>query len=89
MKKTQQIIRLITALIISLFLIVACSQLNSTSIVQKSLGSAAIFQQATPTHPVEDKSVPGTTDGIVIMGFLIVVIVIAPILIKRKTWLKK
>ncbi len=41
---------------------------------------------ATPTPAGELKSQPGTTDGIVIMGFAIVVIILLPILIQRSMW---
>ncbi len=41
---------------------------------------------ATPTPAGEEKSQPGTTDGIVIMGFAIVVIILLPILIQRSLW---
>lgn len=48
--------------------------------------SGATLQQTTPTPRAQGKSEIGSTDGIVIMGAIIVLIVFAPILINRKTW---
>jgi hypothetical protein len=35
-----------------------------------------------------DKTVPGSTDGILTMGLLIVLIIIVPILATRRRWMK-
>ena len=50
------------------------------------LSSAAFFFQTTPTPEAVDRSEVGSTDGIVVMGFVIVAIVILPILLRRKAW---
>jgi len=50
----------------------------------QDLGSSAVGGQVTATPGAADNSVIGSTDGIVLMGFLIVAIVIAPVLIRRK-----
>lgn len=50
--------------------------------------TAAYFLQVTPTPPSQvDRSEVGSTDGIVVMGGIIVLIVLVPILAKRKSWL--
>jgi len=50
--------------------------------------NAALFLQTTPTPTVEeDRSVVGSTDGIVVMGGIITLIVLIPILAKRKSWI--
>lgn len=50
---------------------------------------AALFLQITPTTQIEeDHSEVGSTDGIVIMGGVIGLIVIVPILVKRKSWMR-
>ena len=50
--------------------------------------TAAYFLETTPTPPVEeDHSVVGSTDGIVIMGGVITLIVLVPILAKRRSWM--
>jgi len=48
---------------------------------------AALFLQITPSpQPEVDHSEVGSTDGIMIMGGVIALIVIVPILLKRKSW---
>lgn len=50
--------------------------------------TAAYFLQVTPTPPDQvDRNEVGSTDGIVVMGGIIVLIVLVPILIKRRSWL--
>ena len=51
------------------------------------LSAAAFFLQTTPTPEQVDNSEVGSTDGIVIMGFVIVAIVTVPILLRRKAWM--
>jgi len=51
-------------------------------------GDTAFFMQSTSTPPPQDLSEIGSTDGIVIMGFLIALIVIIPILVRRKEWME-
>jgi hypothetical protein len=58
----------------------------STPQANEKLGSAAFFFQATPTPEVQDKSEVGSTDGIVLMGVVIVMIIVVPIMLRRKTW---
>ncbi len=48
--------------------------------------AAAYFLQVTPSPQVEeDRSEVGSTDGIVVMGGIIALIVLVPILAKRKS----
>ena len=49
---------------------------------------AALFLQTTPTPKQEDASEIGSTDEIVIMGGVIAFIIIAPILLRRKSWMQ-
>ena len=56
--------------------------------LQGNLSSAAFFLQPTTTPQPEDVSEIGSTDGIVIMGGVIVMIVIVPILLRRKHWMQ-
>jgi hypothetical protein len=51
-------------------------------------GGAAFFIQPTATPQPSDLSEIGSTDGIVIMGILIALIIIVPILLRRKAWLE-
>jgi len=51
-------------------------------------GATAFFLQATPTPQPKDLSKIGSTDGIAAMGILIALIIIIPILLRRKSWMQ-
>jgi hypothetical protein len=46
------------------------------------------MMQPTSTPKPKDISEIGSTDGIVIMGILIALIIIIPILLRRKSWME-
>jgi hypothetical protein len=52
------------------------------------MGMAALVQGSTPTPVVGAVSRAGSTDGIMLLGVVIVIIVLVPILINRNTWTK-
>jgi hypothetical protein len=56
--------------------------------MQGTFGGTAFFMQPTSTPQPNDLSEIGSTDGIVIMGILIALIIIVPILLRRKSWLE-
>ena len=70
-----------------LALLSAALTYSSPSQAQTAFPDSAYFLQTTPTPSQEDRSEIGSTDEIVIMGGVIALIVIAPILIRRKSWL--
>ena len=87
----RKFIRPFIVLVISLLIVLACTGLTrsprSLSLINTT-GAALLFQ-TTPTPQLEeDKSVVGSTDGIVIMGGIITLIVIIPILARRKAWMR-
>jgi len=51
-------------------------------------GAAAFFMQPTSTPQPKDLSEIGSTDGIIIMGFLIVLIIVVPIVLRRRAWME-
>lgn len=55
--------------------------------LQLNFPSSAFFQEPTPTPQAEDLSEIGSTDGIVILGGVLVLIVIVPIFFYRKAWM--
>jgi len=61
------------------------SAFNQPYASAKDLGAAGLRVQVTSTPDAEDHSVIGSTDGIVLMGFLIVCIIITPLLFRRRT----
>ncbi len=73
---------------LSLFLALMSSALTCSAQVTplRNLSGATLLFQTTPTPQVQDKSEVGSTDQIVIMGGVIVIIIFAPIFISRKAW---
>jgi predicted membrane protein len=53
-----------------------------------SLSAAAFFLQPTKTPQPKDLSQVGSTDGLILMGFIIALIIIVPILLQRKSWME-
>jgi hypothetical protein len=56
--------------------------------MQRNLGASAFFLQTTPTPQPQGPSKIGSTDGIAAMGILIALIIIIPILLRRKSWMQ-
>ena len=57
--------------------------------MEGNFGAATFFvMQSTSTPTPEDLSEIGSTDGIVIMGFLIAFLIIIPIILRRKSWME-
>ena len=86
----KRLIRAAILLTVSLAIALLATAVTHTATRSDSAFSAAAayFLQATPTPPAEaDDNEVGSTDGIVSMGGIIVLIVLVPILAKRKTWL--
>jgi hypothetical protein len=52
----------------------------------QNAGVAAFFFQTTPTPQPKDLSKIGSTDAIAVMGIIIALIIIIPILLRRKSW---
>jgi len=87
----KRFLRPVTILVISL-LLVLFSVAFSRSISAQSAnfkgntGAALFFQLTTTPQPQEDRSEIGSTDGITIMSFVIITIIIVPILLQKKYW---
>jgi len=79
-----------SAIIILISLTLALTSVAVTHFVLpgagNNLAAAAFFLQTTPTPEQVDRSEVGSTDGIVVMGFVIAAIVLLPILLRRKAW---
>jgi hypothetical protein len=56
--------------------------------MQGDLAGAALFIQPTKTPQPEGLSEIGSTDPIMIMGCVIALIIIVPILLRRKSWME-
>jgi hypothetical protein len=87
MKISPRTIQGALLLLIMGFLIVAVVATRSVTVTNQELGAAAFYMQGTTTpEPTENVSEIGSTDGIVLMGVIIVLIVVVPILLRRKSW---
>ncbi|MDO9301156.1 MAG: hypothetical protein Q7T89_07225 [Anaerolineales bacterium] len=75
----------IALIFIVLVFVFASENFNQPEASAKNLSAASLSMQiATSTPPAEDRSEVGSTDGIVIMGFVLVIVVTVPILFRRK-----
>lgn len=81
MKRLIQTLRPIALIGIGLLL-----ALSSAAISQPILAGSASVATAASTATPQAVSEVGSTDWITLVSFLIVLIVIAPILVRRKTW---
>jgi hypothetical protein len=80
-----------TILLLSLMLaltVAAFSGTHSTESARLTRYSNAAFSfqiTATPS-PTEDHSEIGSTDGLIVMSFIIVSIIVIPLFLKRRSW---
>jgi len=87
MKKFKRpIITIGLGLVLALFS--AALTYSAPPAMQGNLAAAAFFLQPTTTPPPQDLSEIGSTDGIIVMGFVIALIIIIPILLQRKSWIE-
>jgi hypothetical protein len=56
--------------------------------VQGTPVSAQLFVQPTETPEPEDLSEIGSTDGIIVMGLIIALIIVIPIMVRRNSWIE-
>ena len=56
--------------------------------IQGDLTSAQFLLQPTRTPKPQDTSEIGSTDGIIVMGLIIVLIIVVPILVRRESWME-
>lgn len=81
------VIALLLALIITAFAQIAAIQSSQAS-QQSNIAGAALVQQATSTPASEELSEIGSTNGIVVMGGVIALIVFLPIVARYKDWMR-
>lgn len=75
---------ILAALLIALIVILAMSNFSPSLESGQLAGSASLMQQATPTPGNADASEIGSTDGILFMGIVIVLIVTLPLLFHKR-----
>ena len=75
----------IALVFITLVFVFASANFNPPAASARNLGEASLSMQIeTPIPDGEDHSEVGSTDGIVIMGFVLFVIITLPLLFHRK-----
>ena len=83
--KTSYIFGITLVFIVLVFALVAVANFDHPTVSAKNLSAASLSMQiTTPTPPTENVSEVGSTDGIVIMGFVLVIVVTLPVLLHRK-----
>jgi hypothetical protein len=83
--KTSYVFGITLLFILLVFVFAGINFNHPTSAAAQNLRAASFSQQmTTPTPPVESISEVGSTDGIVIMGVVLVFIVTLPLLFRRK-----
>ena len=88
----KKLIRPAIIFVLSIFLALSCTMIafSTRPPIPKDSTGATLMMQITPTPNLEeDNSEVGSTDGIVIMGGVIAVIVLLPLLLQRKAWMKE
>ncbi|MDD2921353.1 MAG: hypothetical protein PHQ36_03630 [Anaerolineales bacterium] len=66
------------------FIFIAFAGCSLPAASGRHLGAASLAMRVTPAPPAEDQSEIGSTDGIFVMGIVIVLITAVPILSRRK-----
>ena len=83
----RPILTIVVGLMLALFS-AALTYSTPPAMQENTAGVAAYLLQSTATPQPKDMSEIGSTDGIVIMGILIALIIIVPILLQRKSWME-
>lgn len=81
--KTKNIFSVIALLLGILTLLLVSTNFNLPA-VSASDANLAVLQQTTPTPQVVDTSEIGSTDGILIMGVVIVLIITLPLIFQKR-----
>jgi hypothetical protein len=75
----------IALIFLTLVFVLASANFGQPGAAAKNLGAASLSMQIpTPTQSGEDLSEIGSTDGIVLMGFVLVAVVTLPVLFHGK-----
>jgi hypothetical protein len=77
-----------TIIFLLIFLTISLSGFRFTSSLRINdyASGALTLEKASTPQAQDDRSEVGSTDGITVMSFIIVAIIIIPILLKRRSW---
>ncbi|WKZ36013.1 MAG: hypothetical protein QY332_20585 [Anaerolineales bacterium] len=81
--KATPILGTLVPLSIVLFITLALTNFNPPAVSAQSPGVTSVLVQTTPTPPADGVSEIGSTDGILFMGVVIVLIVTLPLLFHK------
>ena len=81
--KTSHFLGIVLIFASLVLVLVAATFLPQSMVSTQNLGASALYAQITPTPGEDDTSVIGSTDGILIMGFVIMFIIITPVIIYK------
>lgn len=81
--KTKNIFNVIALLLSILTLVLVMTNFNPPAVSAKD-ANVTVLQQTTPTPQVADASEIGSTDGILIMGVVIVLIITLPLIFQKR-----
>jgi len=83
--KTSHVFGITLLFIVFVLVLAAAASFGHPTASGQNLGAAALHMQVTtPIPPTEGVSEVGSTDGIVIMGFVLVIVVTVPLIFHRK-----
>lgn len=81
--KTKNIFNVIALLLSILTLVLVMTNFNPPAVSAKD-ANVTVLQQTTPTPSAVDSSEIGSTDGILIMGVVIVLIITLPLIFQKR-----
>ena len=82
--KSIKIFRITIVLLIIIAGILIISAFNQPDVDAQESMNSSLIAQITATPAADDNSVIGSTDGIVVMGILIVLVAVTPLFFRRK-----
>ena len=89
LSRSASIIILVAIVMLAILLVLVTSISSLANAATYAPPAAVHPQQNTPTPIEADRSVAGSTDGIVWMGIVIALIVMVPMLLNRAMWARQ
>jgi hypothetical protein len=86
MKKLLKILRPVLLIAIGLLLAIVSAVTSPLLAIEGNVAQGALLAQPTVTPTAVELSEIGSTDGIVLMAIFIVLVVIVPVIIWRRSW---
>lgn len=82
--RTKRILSILIFSLFALLLILTVLNFNAPSALARNDLPEVLLQETTPTPPAQERDVEaGSTDGILVMGFVIVLIIVLPLAFRK------